>query len=151
MLVNAKTRQYQFNLTLRYKPAHIQSCLTQSWSERHQLICACVTGWIINCQEYSWTPVISIVRDLNLKCERYITCPDHHSFTQSTSDHVLTDPLSWWHITWDQWSYYRMAKIKSPESLECNTSVTNKASKGQWWKFKLHDTSTTSKAKWWNF
>jgi len=50
-----------------------------------------------------------------------------------------------------QWSYYRMAKFKSAESLYCNTSATSKASKGQWWKFELHNTSATSKAKWWHF
>ena len=30
------------------------------------------------------------------------------------------------------------------------TSTTRKACKAQWWKFELHNTSTTSKAKWWN-
>ena len=37
----------------------------------------------------------------------------------------------------NQWSYYRMAKIKTVESPKCNTSATSKASNGQWWKFDL--------------
>ena len=39
-------------------------------------------------------------------------------------------------------------------SQHSNASATSKASKGQWWKFELHDTSSTSKAskdKCWNF
>ena len=50
------------------------------------------------------------------------------------------------HLTPRQWSYYRMATFKSAKSPWCNTSATSKASKGQWWKFELHDTSATSKA-----
>ena len=63
--------------------------------------------------------------------------------------------LMWLGTIWqDHWSYYRMAKLISAESSKCNTSTTNKASKGQWWNFELCDTSATSKAskaKWWNF
>ena len=49
---------------------------------------------------------------------------------------------------------YRMAKFKSAESPQWNSSATNKASNGQWWNFELCDTSATSKvskAKWLNF
>ena len=37
----------------------------------------------------------------------------------------------------EQWSYYRMAKIKSAESPKSNTSDTSKASKVMWWNFEL--------------
>ena len=49
-----------------------------------------------------------------------------------------------------------MAKFKSAESPWCNTSTTSKASKGQWWKFELRNSSAmgkaskASKAKWLN-
>ena len=52
------------------------------------------------------------------------------------SNHTL-QLIQWY----SQWSYYRMLKFKSAESPQCNTSTTSKASKGQWWKFELCDTS----------
>ena len=90
----------------------------------------------------------------NLSCDTFATVNDSSLLSFHCSLKLLKfhdfDLIKDTLIQLDQWSYYRIAKFKSAETSYCNTSTTSKASKGQWWKFELHDTSATSKGKWWN-